>query len=85
MKAQLWNCKSLSYSFKDNVLGLKKIPFYLLLEFTFCGLYYKHIMIINDDTSIINKFEASLTDEARVVIYDHHMFIVQAIAQGKYK
>ncbi len=42
------------------------------------GMYYKHIMILNDDTSIVNKFEASLTDDTRVVIYDRHMFIVQA-------
>ncbi len=35
-------------------------------------------MIINDDSSIINKIDASLTDDARVVIYDRHMFIVQA-------
>jgi hypothetical protein len=41
-------------------------------------LYYKHITIVNDDSSIVNKFEASLTDDTRVVIYDHHMFIVQA-------
>jgi hypothetical protein len=38
-------------------------------------------MIVNDDSSIINKLEASLTDDARVVIYDHHMFIVQAMGQ----
>ncbi len=42
-----------------------------------CGLHYKHIMIVNDDSSIINKFEASLSDDDRVVIYDCHMFIVQ--------
>ncbi len=35
-------------------------------------------MIVNNDSSIINKFEASLTDEARVIIYDCHIFIVQA-------
>ncbi len=29
-------------------------------------------------TIIVNKFGASLTDDARVVIYDRHMFIVQA-------
>jgi hypothetical protein len=29
-------------------------------------------------TSVINKFEASLTDDARFIIYDWHMFIVQA-------
>ncbi len=34
--------------------------------------------IVNDDSRVINKLETSLTDDARVVIYDHHMFIVQA-------
>ena len=34
--------------------------------------------IVNDDSRVINKLEASLTDHARVVIYDRHMFIVQA-------
>ena len=42
------------------------------------GLYYKHTMIVNYASSIINKLEALLTDDARVVIYDHHVFIVQA-------
>jgi hypothetical protein len=42
------------------------------------GLYYKPMTIINDDSRVINKLEASLTDNARVVIYDRHMFIVQA-------
>jgi hypothetical protein len=41
------------------------------------SLYYKHITIVNDDSSIINKFGATFTDEARVVIYDCQMFIVQ--------
>ncbi len=27
---------------------------------------------------LCNKLEASLTDDARVIIYDHHTFIVQA-------
>ena len=36
--------------------------------------------IIIDDSRVINKLEASLTDDARVVIYDHYMFRVQAIA-----
>ncbi len=35
--------------------------------------------IVNDDSRVINKLEASLTDNARVVIYDCHMFMVQAI------
>ncbi len=43
-----------------------------------CGLYYKPITIINDDSSVINKLETSLIDDARAIIYDRHMFIVQA-------
>ncbi len=34
--------------------------------------------IINYASSVINKLEALLTDDARVVIYDRHVFIVQA-------
>jgi hypothetical protein len=45
---------------------------------TTCGMYYKPMTIVNDDFWVINKLEASLTDDARVVIYDHLMFIVQA-------
>jgi len=44
------------------------------------GLHYKHITIAIYDSSIVNKFEASNTDDARFVIYDRHMFIVQATA-----
>jgi hypothetical protein len=42
------------------------------------GLYYEPMTSINDDSRVINKLETSLTDDARVVICDHHMFIVQA-------
>ncbi len=45
---------------------------------TSSGLYYKPMMIVNDDSRVVNKLEATLTDDARVVIYDRHMFIVQA-------
>ncbi len=34
--------------------------------------------IINDDPRVITKLETSLTDDARVVIYNRHMFIVKA-------
>ncbi len=34
--------------------------------------------IVNDDSRVVNKLEASLTDDARGIIYDRHMFIVQA-------
>ncbi len=43
-------------------------------DFLACGLYYKLMTIVNADPRV----EASLTDDARVVIYDCHMFIVQA-------
>ncbi len=43
-----------------------------------CGLYYKHMTIVNYASSIVNKLKALHTDDARVVIYDHHVFIVQA-------
>jgi len=29
-------------------------------------------------TSVVNKFGASLTEDARVVIYNRHMFVAQA-------
>jgi hypothetical protein len=35
------------------------------------------MMIVNEDSRVINQLETSLTDDARVIIYDHHMFIVQ--------
>ncbi len=42
------------------------------------GLYYKPMTIVKDDARIVNKLDASLTEDSRVVIYDRHMFIVQA-------
>jgi hypothetical protein len=36
------------------------------------------MMIVNDDPRVVNNLVASLTDDARVVIYDRHVFIVQA-------
>ncbi len=44
-------------------------------------MYNEHITTVNDDLSVTNKFEDSLTDDARVVIYDRHMFIVQPTAR----
>jgi hypothetical protein len=34
------------------------------------GPYYKHITIVNYDSSVVNKFGASLTYDARGVIYE---------------
>jgi len=42
-----------------------------------CGLYY-YITIVNDDSSIGNKWWMSRSDDTRVIIYDCNMFIVQA-------
>jgi hypothetical protein len=42
------------------------------------GLYYKPMTIVNDDSRVVTKLETSLTDDARAVIYNCHMFIVQA-------
>jgi hypothetical protein len=43
-----------------------------------CHLYHKPITIVNDDSSVVNKLETLLIDDARVVIYDCRMFITQA-------
>jgi hypothetical protein len=43
------------------------------------GLYYKPMMIINDNSRVINKLKTSLTDDARVVIYNFHIFIEQPL------
>ncbi len=42
---------------------------------------YKPMTIVNHNARVINKLEASFTDEVRVIIYDHHMFIVQATGE----
>ncbi len=43
-----------------------------------CGLYYTHVMIVNDNSTIINKWSFKLIDDARVVIYDRNRFMIQA-------
>jgi hypothetical protein len=48
---------------------------------TFSGLYYKHVMLINDASSGVIKWSFKLTDAARGVIYDRHVFIIQATDQ----
>ncbi len=47
-------------------------------EYDSWSLYHKPITIINDNSRVTNKLETSLTDNARVLIYNCHMFIVQA-------
>ncbi len=41
-------------------------------------------MIVNDNSSVVSKLETSIIDNARVVIYDHHMFIVLATGSGSF-
>ncbi len=38
-----------------------------------CGFYYKHVMIVNDDSSIISKWSIKFIDDPSVVIYNRHM------------
>jgi hypothetical protein len=49
-----------------------------LFKASLSGMYYKHFKIVNYDSSVVNKFGASHTDDTGVTIYDHHMFIVHA-------
>ncbi len=42
------------------------------------GLCYKHVTIVNDDSSIIHKWSLKFIDDASVVIYNHNRFIIQA-------
>ncbi len=43
-----------------------------------CGLYYKHVTIVNYTSSGVNKLRASLNEDYKVIIYNCHMFIEQA-------
>jgi hypothetical protein len=38
-------------------------------------LYFKHIMVVKGDSSVISKWHSSLIDDARFIIYDCNMFI----------
>jgi hypothetical protein len=47
----------------------------------FSSLYYKHVTIVNYDSSVISKWDFKLIDDASVIIYDCNMFIIQATDQ----
>ena len=51
---------------------------YQMLDSVSSGLYYKHMTIVNDDSSIVSEQRFLLIDDARGVIYDCRMFIIQA-------
>ncbi len=67
----------------QNLYLLKTINAFKCSEFFFyhfsdtSGLYYKPMTIVNDNSKVVNRRETSLTDDARVIIYDCHMFIVR--------
>jgi hypothetical protein len=42
------------------------------------NMYFKHMTIVNDNSSIVSKWSSKLIDDARVTIYDRHMLMVQA-------
>jgi len=64
------------------------IYFYKVLKNSSYGTYteiipfsddhYKHVTIVNDDSSGVIKWSFKLIDATRGVIYDRHMFIIQA-------
>jgi hypothetical protein len=62
----------------ETSLFLYIISFIIVMSGITCGLYYKPMKIVIDDSRVINKLEASFTDDARVIIYDCHVFMVQA-------
>jgi hypothetical protein len=46
----------------------KNLVAYFYILSSSCGLYYKHVMIINYTSSGVNKLKASLNDHVRVII-----------------
>ncbi len=41
------------------------------------GLYYKQITIVKDVSKVVSKRGSKLIDNARVIIYNCNMFIIQ--------
>ncbi len=58
--------------------AFRKKCFLTLASSMICGLYYKHVSIVNDDSSVVSKWSFKLIDDPRVVIYSCHRFIIQA-------
>ncbi len=56
----------------------------MLIAITF-ALYYKHIMIVNVDSSVVSEWHSSCIDDVRVIILDHNMFIIQATGDNSKK
>ncbi len=41
------------------------------------ALYFKHVMIVNDDSSVISNWSFKPIDDTKFIIYNHNMFIIQ--------
>ncbi len=41
-------------------------------------MYYNHLMIVNDDSSVVGKGSFKTIDNPRVIFFDCHRFIIQA-------
>ena len=75
----LWNTLAYSNIHKE----VMSLPLRSTLKFPLSwedssGLYYKHISIVNDDSSVVIKWSFKLIDATRGIIYDRHMFVVRA-------
>jgi hypothetical protein len=73
------------FSRKSLIKNFSYFYFFLIHNFHFWvtnaisdGLYYKHVMIINDNSSVVSKRSFKLIDDPSVVIYNHHRFIIEA-------
>jgi hypothetical protein len=63
---------------KRSSLFSKKVTVKEFYNYAYSGLYYKHVTIVIDDSSIVSKWSFKLIDAPRVIIYDRNMFIIQA-------
>ncbi len=56
----------------------RKLSWKKFCEIDTSGLCHKHITIVSDDSSIINNWRVSHSEDTIVIIYDFNMFIIQA-------
>ncbi len=76
--AGMENIMKLVHTLKNEILSNEMVYSKPVPMTKICGLYYKHMTIVNDDSSIISEQSFQLIDDARGVIYDRRMFIIQA-------
>jgi len=46
-------------------------------------MHYKHVTIVNDESSVINEWSFKIIDDTRVIIYDRNRFINQPTGLAK--